>query len=85
MLHGDGQAEIITEWRAKRAVARLRQCVPKDASVLRGARLLTVPMAEVVPGDVVILKAGMASWARTPLGRRGEGGRRRWLTLDRWI
>jgi magnesium-transporting ATPase (P-type) len=54
------QAEIITEYRAKRALARLQQSAPHAAAVLRdGGREVEVPAKEVVPGDVVVLRAGM--------------------------
>jgi Mg2+-importing ATPase len=46
------------EWRAADAVRRLLALVEVRARVLRGGREQEVPVAEVVPGDVVLLAAG---------------------------
>ncbi|MFO1093444.1 MAG: magnesium-translocating P-type ATPase [Planctomycetaceae bacterium] len=46
------------EYRAQSAAAALRSRVQTRVSVLRDAELATVPLREVVPGDVVQLSAG---------------------------
>jgi len=46
------------EYRAERAVAALRQMAASAAAVLRGGERRTVPAADLVPGDVVLLEAG---------------------------
>lgn len=46
------------EYRAASAVARLQQMVEVRAEVLRNGQAITVPVAQVVPGDVVLLSAG---------------------------
>ncbi len=60
---------MITEYRAKRALAQLRRAAPRAAAVLReGGKEVEVSAREVVPGDVVVLRAGMV---------------RRWQSIDR--
>lgn len=56
-------AEVFTEWRAKRAVGALASSTPKYARVRRGWRAWEIARTEVVPGDVVLLKAGDVSAA----------------------
>lgn len=51
-------AEVITEWRAKRALAALSTSAPVFARVIRSGAIVTIDRAEVVPGDVILLKAG---------------------------
>ncbi len=46
------------EARAERAVLALRRAVADTASVVRGGRELVVPVAEIVPGDLVVLREG---------------------------
>ncbi len=46
------------EYRAERALAALRDLAPPRASVLRDGREVTLPADEVVPGDVLVLRAG---------------------------
>ena len=50
--------DFIQEHRAGRAAERLRQTVAVRASVLRDGQGREMPMAELVPGDVVLLAAG---------------------------
>jgi Ca2+-transporting ATPase len=47
-----------TEWHARRSLARLRALAVPQALVRRGARLLRLPAADLVPGDLVVLEAG---------------------------
>ena len=46
------------EYSATNAVAKLRALVETKARVLRDGNEVTIPLAEVVPGDVVLLSAG---------------------------
>lgn len=46
------------EYRAVTAMARLQQMVEVRTEVLRDGQAVSVPMAQVVPGDVVLLSAG---------------------------
>jgi P-type Mg2+ transporter len=46
------------EYRAQVAADQLRARVQAVATVLRDARPVTIPLGEVVPGDVVVLAAG---------------------------
>jgi P-type Mg2+ transporter len=46
------------EYRAATAVERLQQMVEVRAEVLRNGQAVTLPMAQIVPGDVVLLSAG---------------------------
>ncbi len=48
----------IQESRAENALAALRRLLAASARVVRGGRKLTVPGAELVPGDIVLLDAG---------------------------
>jgi Ca2+-transporting ATPase len=50
--------ETITERRAKKAAASLAESVPYFAKVLRDHRVSTVPVENVVFGDVVVLEQG---------------------------
>ena len=50
--------DFVQEFRAGRAAQRLRQSVQLRASVLRDGVAKDVPVAQVVPGDVVLLAAG---------------------------
>lgn len=47
-----------SEWRARRSLARLRALVVPTARVRRDDRTVTVPAADLVPGDLVVLEAG---------------------------
>ncbi|WP_175482626.1 cation-translocating P-type ATPase [Actinokineospora iranica] len=49
---------VVQELRAERALAALRQLSAPAARVLRDGAAVTLPAAEVVPGDVVLLEAG---------------------------
>jgi Ca2+-transporting ATPase len=46
------------EYRAERALAALKAMAAPSATVVRAGRASTVPAAELVPGDVVLLEAG---------------------------
>lgn len=49
---------FVTEWRARRSLARLRALVLPTARVWRQGRATTVAASDLVPGDVVVLEAG---------------------------
>jgi Mg2+-importing ATPase len=50
--------DFVQEFRAGRAVERLRSTVAVRATVLRDGQPREVPIAELVPGDIVLLAAG---------------------------
>lgn len=50
--------EVWNEFRAKRAVASLRKLAPPTATLLRNGQPEEVETAQIVPGDVVLLKPG---------------------------
>ena len=50
--------DFVQEYRAGKAAEKLRLAVSVRASVMRDGRQLEVPVAEVVPGDIVMLSAG---------------------------
>jgi magnesium-transporting ATPase (P-type) len=50
---------FVTEWRARRSLARLRALVVPEARVRRDGQVTTIPAADLVPGDVVLLEAGV--------------------------
>ncbi|MBC2731315.1 magnesium-translocating P-type ATPase [Thiobacillus sp.] len=50
--------DFFQEFRANRAVEKLRHTVALRASVVRNGEARAIPVAELVPGDVVLLAAG---------------------------
>ncbi|WP_435627978.1 cation-translocating P-type ATPase [Candidatus Ferrigenium straubiae] len=46
------------EYRAEKALAALRDLLPRHTTALRDGKAVQVPVAELVPGDVVLLAAG---------------------------
>ncbi|MFA6314390.1 MAG: magnesium-translocating P-type ATPase, partial [Sterolibacterium sp.] len=50
--------DFVQEYRANAAAEKLRLSVSVRAVVMRGGKRLEVPVAEVVPGDIVVLVAG---------------------------
>nr|WP_296820836.1 magnesium-translocating P-type ATPase [Thiobacillus sp.] len=50
--------DFFQEFRASRAVEKLRHSVALRAKVVRGGLAREIPVAELVPGDVVLLAAG---------------------------
>jgi len=50
--------DFVQEYRAGRAVERLKHAVAVRATVLRDSQLEDLPMNKLVPGDVVLLTAG---------------------------
>ncbi|MGD6852455.1 MAG: cation-translocating P-type ATPase [Candidatus Bathyarchaeia archaeon] len=51
-------AEVWNEYRAKRSVNALRQLAPPTATVLRSGQTVEVQTANLVPGDILLLKVG---------------------------
>jgi Ca2+-transporting ATPase len=49
---------FVQEYRAERAIEALRQMAAPNATVVRGGKEDDVPARELVPGDVVLLRAG---------------------------
>ena len=49
---------FVQEYRASKAVEKLRDQVTTKASVLRDAKPQIIPVEEIVPGDIVLLSAG---------------------------
>ena len=49
----------VQEFRAERAVAALRAMSAPEASVRRERKVLKLPAVQLVPGDIVLLEAGM--------------------------
>ncbi len=49
---------FLQEYRANRAIEALRGMVPENVVALRDGRRTTVPAADLVPGDVVLLASG---------------------------
>lgn len=54
----NGIIGFIQEYRAERALEALQQMAAPVANVIRDGRHASVPAAEVVPGDIVVLEAG---------------------------
>ncbi|MCE5259757.1 MAG: HAD-IC family P-type ATPase, partial [Chloroflexi bacterium] len=50
--------EVLNELRAKKAIAGLRKLAEPTAALHRGGRFVDLPVEQVAPGDVVILRAG---------------------------
>ncbi|HET7142170.1 MAG TPA: HAD-IC family P-type ATPase [Candidatus Limnocylindria bacterium] len=51
-------ADVVTEYRAERALHALRMATAPHARVRRAGRVIDGPVAELVPGDVVLLHTG---------------------------
>ncbi len=49
---------FIQEFKAGKAIEALSDMVPENATVLRDGRKVSIPVSEIVPGDVVELEAG---------------------------
>jgi magnesium-transporting ATPase (P-type) len=51
-------ADVVTEYRGERALEALRDASAPVARVRRGGNAIDIPAADVVPGDVVLLRVG---------------------------
>jgi len=49
---------FVQEYRAEHALQLLKQFIERRARVRRGGRTLSVPVRDIVPGDIVLLSAG---------------------------
>lgn len=49
---------FIQEFKAGKAIEALSDMVPENATVLRNGQYITIPVSELVPGDIVQLAAG---------------------------
>ena len=52
---------VVQEGRAEQALAAIRKIIGPRASVRREGRRMVIPAREVVPGDILLLEAGIAS------------------------
>jgi Ca2+-transporting ATPase len=50
--------EVVNEVRSKKAIASLRKLAEPTAALRRDGKYLELPVEEVVPGDLVVLRAG---------------------------
>lgn len=66
----NGLVGFFQEYRAERAVLALRSMTAPRARLVRDGRTIEVPAAQVVPGDVLVLEAGMSSRPTRALSRR---------------
>ncbi len=55
---GSAMLGFVQEWRASKAVEALRRRIAIRALVRRGGETRPIPAAEIVPGDIVLLRAG---------------------------
>ena len=55
---GSAMLGFVQEWRASKAIDTLRRRIAIRALVRRGGTAHAVPAAEIVPGDVILLRAG---------------------------
>ncbi len=51
---------FVQDLRAERAISALKRLAALKATVVRSGRRQTIPAAEIVPGDIVLLEAGSA-------------------------
>ncbi len=58
VIVANGVIGYLTESSAERTIASLTRHSASDAEVLRGGELVRIPLFEVVPGDVVVLRMG---------------------------
>jgi Ca2+-transporting ATPase len=70
-------ADVVTEYRGERALEALRDATAPRASVRRDAHVVEIPAADLVPGDIVLVRVGDVVPADLRLSR-ADG-----LTLDR--
>lgn len=49
---------FIQEYRAGKAIEALNNMVPENATVIRNGNIITIPVSEIVPGDIVQVAAG---------------------------
>ena len=49
---------FIQEYKAGKAIEALSNLVPENATVIRNGNIITIPVSEIVPGDIVQVAAG---------------------------
>ncbi|MDR2931781.1 MAG: cation-translocating P-type ATPase [Oscillospiraceae bacterium] len=49
---------FVQEYRTEKTLEALKNMAAPTAQVLRGGRTVTIPAAEIVPGDIILVKAG---------------------------
>lgn len=49
---------FIQEYKAGKAIEALSNMVPENATVIRNGTIITIPVSEIVPGDIVQVSAG---------------------------
>ena len=49
---------FIQEYKAGKAIEALSSMVPENATVIRDSNVITIPVSEIVPGDIVLVAAG---------------------------
>ncbi len=54
----NGSFSFWQEYRAEKAIDALRQLLPQEVKVMRDGQLTTVPVEQLVPGDIIVLEAG---------------------------
>src|SRR5215470_13897400 len=54
----NGIIGFVQEYRAERAVQALQKMAAPSANVIRDHRITSLPAAEIVPGDILVLEAG---------------------------
>ncbi len=54
----NGLFSFLQEYRAERAISALQKLLPHQVKALRDSKLLQIPVAELVPGDVILLEEG---------------------------
>ncbi len=65
---------FVQEYRAERAIEALRRMAAPTATVLRDGEEREVPARELVPGDVILLRAGDRVAGRRAAGRGDQPG-----------
>jgi Ca2+-transporting ATPase len=72
-------ADVITEYRGERAIEALRDATAPRASVRRESQISEIPAADLVPGDIVLVRVGDVVPADLRLSRVDR------LVLDRSV
>lgn len=49
---------FVQEWKAEKTIESVRQLIEERSLVIRGGEELDIPSSEIVPGDILLLRAG---------------------------